>query len=241
MSYPKAGRTWVANIYLNYWHLKQNKNEEALPFTTNFSDQKFKDFNRQSHLYFTHGGKMSDLRKSRLIINPMVLANLNLTLLVRNPISCLVSYYYHDTYNLPEQEKPSIESFIDGDRGYKSMAQYHNQVFAHIKDNPKHLVVTYESIHPKTAGHMETMAKMISHSLGELDQEALEAAVKACEFNTVKSKITQPTKRIRQGSVGAQDQALSEDKMNQIHAMFMDELHGDAKLFYEKHYPLAGL
>lgn len=131
-----------------------------------------------------------------------------------------------------------MQTFIHGDRGYKSMASYHNQLFTHIKDNPKHLVVTYESIHPKTAGHMDMIAKMISHSLGVIDQPALEAAVKACEFNTVKSKITQPTKRIRQGSVGVDEQDMSAQAMNQIHQMFMDELQGEAKIFYEKYYPV---
>lgn len=213
LSYPKCGRTWILNVFVNYWWRTERNGEEPLPYVLNCRSGEALEFAQKTGIRFTHGGKLRDLRQGS---DPRVpvsdLRALPTTLLVRNPVSVLVSYYHHQRRSATgRQLNGSLVDFALGPAGAEALARYYNFVVPHILRNPRAHIATYEELHRDSQSRDQAFKHLLSTHFQRVDRDALKWAVAACEPEELRARSRRENTRVRKAQIIASDDLLTDE------------------------------
>lgn len=230
LSYPKCGRTWLLNVFMNYWWRCDHQADNPLPFVLSTQSELARRFARSTGINFKHGGKLSAMRAgARPSIRATDLRALKTTLLVRNPVSVIVSYYHH--LRRPSKSVKFDGGFADfalGPWGAEALARYYNDVMPPLLRNPRAQVVRYEQLHSASSGREEAFETLLSHHFGRIDVSALLWAIKSCEPDQLRSRSreTGPS-RVRKAKIVPDDEVLTDDLAQRVHRIMHSSLQAE--------------
>ena len=231
LSYPKSGRTWILNVFLNYWWRASKGSQEPLPFHKNFRSEQGKHFEQETGISFSHGAKLGHLRKGAgITVRESDLRMLPVSLLVRNPMSVLVSYYHH--LNRGKRSTKSYESlhdFITSPGGIDAYAQYHNYVIPKLLENNRACIVLYENLHQTNPDREKEFQRLFSTHFKDVDHSALSWAITKCDPESLRARADPLQKRIRQAKTVAKDPELTQELQDLISDEINKKLSGVAR------------
>jgi hypothetical protein len=213
LSYPKSGRTWILNVFLNYWWRTNMSARDPLPFLKNLKSREGQQFLKETGVSFTHGARLGHLLDGgELTLSASDLKLLPITFLVRNPVSVLVSYHHHLLQGKSSQYQcNSLREFITSPGGIDAFTKFHNRIFALISGNPRATVFAYEQLHYSVADHVSAFESLFRTHFGSVDSDALSWAILACEPQNLRSRAPKDDTRIRKAEIFAKDDALNKD------------------------------
>jgi len=213
LSYPKSGRTWILNVFLNYWWRINTGAQDPLPFLKNLKTWEGQKFRKETGVNFSHGARPGHLRDGgELTSRTSDLKLLPITFLIRNPVSVLVSYHHHLSRGKRSQPKyGSLQEFIISPAGIDAFTQYHNRVISIISRNPRATVFAYEQLHYSAADHVGAFETLFRTHFGSVESDALAWAISACEPQNLRDRAPKDDTRIRKAEILAKDDSLTED------------------------------
>lgn len=249
LSYPKSGRTWLLNVFVNYTWRKEHGITEPLEMIYNQKSIHGKILNKQD-IIFTHGFRLymeSEQMVKRLKKDNYV--NRKTCIVIRNPSRTLYSYFIH-TFNHEPTKVEFIEYLYHHPKGIACFCDYYNYLLPHFINNEKKnkKIVFYENLNEKNNHHKKYFSELFEFYFGEnLCNESLNWAIKHCYFENLKkredekrlnnTKKRQRSPRIRQGNSGIQKGELIETFNDEIMMSLMGRMDEKVfKIFYEKYY-----
>ncbi len=251
VSYPKCGRTWVANVLYYYLQLKSNVSERTELF---FLNPNFKALSKQTgykpilltHDVFSLGAPITNW-------NIYSLANfhrkMNKVLLVRDPRDILVSLYWHMRGRVVKSGLPedmSIGYFLDNfDLGLDALIKFLNIWVSATTSRNDIRLYRYEDLLGSWAINKFIWTELFEYLLNEtVDGARLSEAVEYFHIDSLKNRVAKKKKhatnliglggRIRQGKANNFYKILSAEELELINARLKKSLSIKArKIIYD--------
>ena len=191
LSYPKAGRTWLKLILMNYFitkyklilkkeehilntHIiaKMNKNIPDISFTHDLGDK-----------WISWIGNPNDIK---IILNDWI--DKYIVLLIRDPISILVSSFYHKKYRTTVNDKDNydgtLEEYVNDEINFERILMYYKtwSAFLQLRRDIKGPCIYYEDLSNK-----ECIISLINKEFGlKISNRAINKAMNNCTFDKMK-------------------------------------------------------
>lgn len=248
LSYPKSGRTWLLNVFINYLWRKEHGVIEPLEMIYNQRSMHGKKLNKHG-IIFTHGFRLymdsehmiRTLKKDRYV-------NRKACIVIRNPSRTLYSYYVHIFNHEPTKEE-FIEFLHNHPKGIGHFCDYYNYLLPHFIDNERKnkKIVFYENLNEKNNNHKKYFSELFEFYFGQdLCHESLNWAIMHCYFVNLKkradekrmnkTKTVRRFPRVREGNTEIQKGELIEDLNDEISINLMKSMDKRVFKIFDKNY-----
>jgi alcohol sulfotransferase len=191
VSYPKAGRTWLAVMISQLYHLKYGTPGDQIVHSDNFHR-----INGAIPRFFFTADNLVPVDRRRPDVDHLYRAK-KVILLLRDPRDVAVSAYFHfseraspterQVFGMPDDLKEwSIYDFATDEKiGMARIIAFTNHWLEQIRHMPQALVITYEDLRAHTH---EVLARVMAFLGDPMAPALIDQAVTFAEFATMKSK-----------------------------------------------------
>lgn len=239
-SYPKAGRTWLRFILVNYFNrffdlgLTIDLHSMFWVIPNDLLDRQ-----RGRRAYrFDHRAEVPLLVASHAPYRKALFGGRPIVFMLREPKDLMVSAYFHKTRHGGGYQG-GIKAFLrDPDHGLADYLRYANGWAARLADH-RHLLTSYEQLSGDTAGVVEAVVRFFGVPV---DRAALDEAISASRFEAMQAvevakgiaghshdRSVADSRRVRKGKIGGYREHLDADDIAYADQTCRSELSDAAK------------
>ena len=253
LSYPKSGRTWLLNVFINYIWRKEHGIIEPLEMFYNQRGMYGKKLSK-SGIIFTHGFRLyMDSENMIKTLKKDNYVNRKTCIVIRNPSRVLYSYFVHIFNHEPLKEE-FIKFLYNHPNGISRFCDYYNYLLPHFIDskNKNTNIVFYENLNEKNNNHKKYFSELFKFYFGKnFCRESLNWAIMHCYFENLKKRDDEKLNRqsenntilprVRQGSTDIQKSELISKLNEDIKISLMEGMDKNIfKIFNKKYYNSIG-